>query len=156
MQSLLVEEEAEGLGNSEVRIPLPLTRLQRVKIEGVPQERIDATIRRLIRKEQLYTIPTVGTFILFTVFGLLLLYISTLLVVLSLINPFLVIIVGAMVVRYIRWSYRSLKQLILKRQRLVARQLLESENRDYYYKKLIKWKVDEGENHIVIENLRLK
>jgi Flp pilus assembly protein TadB len=139
-----------------VHLPLPLINFHRVKIEGVPQERIDKTIHKMLTGQRSYTCPTITAAVLFIVVGLLLFYIGLIVITLTFMNPFLIVILVMLVIRYARWSYRSLKQRILKRQRLTIRQLLEIENREYYYKKLIKWKIDEGEHHIVIENLRLK
>lgn len=96
------------------------------------------------------------SFLLFSLVGLVLLYVGTISAVLTLINPFICIIVILLVYRYVHWLVRSLNHRVLKHQRVLIRKLLEIENRDYYYKKLIKWKIDEDEDHIFIENLRLQ
>jgi amino acid transporter len=79
----------------------------------------------MINKERNYTVPIVITALLFALTGVLMLYLGVLFTVLTLVNPFILMIVALLVARYIRWAYHSLRKRILKRQRLTIRQFLE-------------------------------
>lgn len=88
------------------------------------------------------------------IIGLLVLYVALVACVLSLFNPFIMLIAIGCVFRYVKWIAKLIRKRIIKRQRLNVKDLLESENRGYYAKKLIKWKFDDQEQNILIYNLR--
>lgn len=101
-------------------------------------------------------LKTIVLSLILLVFAFALVYFSMVLVLLSLLNPCVIIILIVVIVQYLQWSVLLVRKRTLKRMRKSVRQFLSEENEKYYFRKLIKWKVDEKEQHIILENLRFK
>lgn len=89
-----------------------------------------------------------------TLVGIVGAYIGLILWIVAFLNPFFLILELVLLAKYFIWEIRSIKMRVLKKQKRKVTAFLEAENKRFYFRKLVKWKLDNESNKILLQNLR--
>lgn len=155
LSSLISSDTVYGdFFKDELSIDFPLKKFVRVRTEGVSNKEVDYTIHKVLEKQRTSKVGPILLIVLLCIIGLFIAYVGLILWIVTFLNPFLLSLEVVLIIKYFIWMVRAVGMRILKKQKKNVEALLESENKRFYFRKLIKWKLDAEENKILLQNLR--
>ena len=86
--------------------------------------------------------------------GIVFSYVELIVWITAFLNPFVFILELILVYKYFQWMFRAVSNWLLQKQIKKVSIFLEEENKRFYSRKLIKWRLDEEGSKVVMANLR--